>query len=73
MKHTVMRETIPGLWEPAIPVEPKGWAGFVARRRCRKAGGHYWHIANPMGGIACCQCGTRDDLRPMTRLCGEDA
>lgn len=69
MKHANMRETLPGLWEPAIPIEATGWTGFVVRRRCRKSGGHFWHVETPMAGIACCRCGARDNRRPRTKLC----
>jgi hypothetical protein len=56
--------TPPGEPLPEIPPEPRGWAGFKARRACRKAGGHYWHPVNPMIGWGCCGCGARDDGMP---------
>lgn len=47
-----------------IPDEPRGWAGFKARRACRKAGGHWWDPVDPMIGWGCCNCGTRTDGMP---------
>lgn len=49
---------------PIIPAEPRGWAGFLARRACRKAGGHWWHSVDAMTAWGCCNCGARSDGMP---------
>lgn len=48
--------TPPGEHIPEVPPELRGWAGFKARRVCRKAGGHYWHPVegDAMIGWGCC-------------------
>lgn len=64
VEHKNLREVAPGVWEAAIPLRPVGWGGVVARRKCRKSGGHHWHATDPMIGVGCCRCGARDDWRP---------
>lgn len=49
---------------PVIPDEQRGWAGFKARRACRKKGGHWWDPVDPMIGWGCCNCGARTDGCP---------
>lgn len=56
--------TPPRIWEPVIPEEPRGWAGFKTRRACKKHGGHWWHPVDPMIGWGCCSCGARRDGMP---------
>lgn len=63
-EHRVHTETASGYWEPAIPLEATGWTGWQVRRRCRKAGGHWWHPTDPMIGWGCCNCGARRDGFP---------
>lgn len=63
-EHPVMQESAPGVWTVSFPIHPKGWLGWKARRACHKAGGHWWHPADPMILWRCCQCGADRDGMP---------
>ena len=56
-EHANHREVAPGMWDVAFPIHPRGLLGWQTRRRCRKAGGHWWHPSDPMIGWKCCACG----------------
>lgn len=62
--HDALREARPGRWEESFPIHPGGLAGWRARRRCRAAGGHWWHPTGPMIEWTCCACGATRDGNP---------
>lgn len=51
---------------PAKPLRPSwGLLRWKVERRCRKAGGHWWHPDDSgMIGWFCCQCGAERDGMP---------
>jgi len=44
-----------------------GLLRWKVERRCRKAGGHWWHAKDAMIGWFCCQCGAERDGCPKDR------
>jgi hypothetical protein len=61
-EHKTMREVEPGVWQPAPPILPKGTLGWTIRKRCRQAGGHFWHRFGTHS--ACCNCGAQVEGSP---------
>lgn len=51
-------------WLPVRPHNVPGLRTWKQRRACRKAGGHWWHPADPMIEWFCCQCGASRDGAP---------
>lgn len=67
-EHHVTTEVYPGMWVAARPIEDTSWwHRWRARRACRRAGGHWWHL--DASGPAwdtwyCCQCGAPGEGMP---------
>jgi hypothetical protein len=64
-EHPIQQEVAPGVWMPAPPIRDSSWWHQWRReRRCRQAGGHWWHPADAMIRWFCCRCGADRDGMP---------
>lgn len=64
--HLSWVSLVPGVWFPIHPIKETGWWKQRRRERaCRRAGGHWWHPADPMIEWVCCQCGADRDGMPV--------